>query len=80
VVKVAQRATIAAECAHRGWTLIEVIEDVASGKTIDRPGMTRALADLDAGRADLLVAAKVDRISRSVLDFATLLARVDRSP
>jgi DNA invertase Pin-like site-specific DNA recombinase len=76
----AQRATIEAECAHRGWVLVEIAEDVASGKSIDRPGLNGALADLDAGKADVLVAAKVDRVSRSVLDFAALLARADHSP
>ncbi len=75
----AQRATVEAECTRRGWTLVEMIEDVASGKTLDRPGMTRALGLLDARQADVLVAAKVDRISRSTLDFATLLDRARRS-
>ncbi|MCK9876626.1 recombinase family protein [Frankia sp. Ag45/Mut15] len=75
----AQRAVVEAECARRGWTLVEVIEDVASGKTLDRPGMTRALGLLDARQADVLIAAKVDRISRSTLDFATLLDRAQRS-
>lgn len=74
----AQRAAIGAECARRGWTLAEVIEDVASGKSLDRPGMARALAVLDDGRADVIVSAKVDRISRSTLDFATLLDRANR--
>jgi DNA invertase Pin-like site-specific DNA recombinase len=75
----AQRATITAECARRGWTLVEVIEDVASGKNLHRPGMTRALGMLDGHQADVLVAAKVDRISRSTLDFATLLDRAQRA-
>ncbi|KQC39004.1 recombinase family protein [Frankia sp. ACN1ag] len=74
----AQRAVIEAECTRRGWTLVEVIEDVASGKTLDRPGMTRALDMLDRHQVDVLVAAKVDRVSRSTLDFATLLQRADR--
>ena len=74
----AQRATVEAECTRRGWQLVEVVEDVASGKTLDRPGMTRALDMLDRHEVDLLVAAKVDRVSRSTLDFATLLQRAER--
>lgn len=69
----AQRAAIEAEAQRRGWEL-EVIEDAGmSGKTIDRPGIQRALSLLDAGKADVLVAAKLDRVSRSVADGATLL-------
>ena len=43
-----------------------------------RPELTEALGALDAGEADLLLAAKLDRVSRSVLDFAALMARADR--
>ena len=48
-------------------------DDGVSGRTLERPGMTAALADLKAHRADGLVAAKLDRLSRSVAGFADLL-------
>lgn len=49
-------------------------EDATSAKSLrGRPILAQALADLKAGRADALAASKLDRISRSVADFATLL-------
>lgn len=69
-----QRAAIAAECEKRGWVLERIEEDVLSGRTINRPGLQRALADCRDGKVAGIVAAKLDRLSRSLLDFATLLA------
>jgi len=75
----AQRAAIEAEAIRRGWTAIDYVEDPAwSGKDLERPAMQQALAMLAAGEADCLVAAKVDRISRSVKDYAGLLERAHR--
>ena len=74
----AQRATIEAEAARQGWDL-ELVEDVASGKTLARrPALATALEDLDAGRAHVLVVAKLDRLSRSLVDFARLMERAKR--
>ena len=67
----AQRAAIIAECERRGWTLVEIAEDVGrSGKDLKRPGIRAALDMLAAGDASALVVAKLDRLSRSMLDFA----------
>jgi DNA invertase Pin-like site-specific DNA recombinase len=69
----AQRASIEAEAKRRGWQ-VEWVEDAGkSGKDIDRPGITAALAMLKAREADALVVAKLDRLSRSLADFARLL-------
>lgn len=69
----AQRASIASEAQRRGWE-VEWIEDAGkSGKDIDRPGITAALAMLRTGEAHALVVAKLDRLSRSLADFARLL-------
>lgn len=74
----AQRAAIESECARKGWTLAAVFTDAGvSAKTLDRPALAEALALLAAGGAAALVVAKVDRLSRSVLDFSTLLARAE---
>jgi DNA invertase Pin-like site-specific DNA recombinase len=75
-----QEHAIQEECGRRGWELVRVAVDAgASGKSLNgRPELTRALADLDVGQADVLLAAKLDRVSRSVLDFAALMARADR--
>ena len=75
----AQTATIRREVEHRGWTLEAIHSDVASGKSIKRrPDLALALDALDAGQADVLVVAKLDRLSRSVPDFASMLARCAR--
>jgi DNA invertase Pin-like site-specific DNA recombinase len=71
----AQRAAIDAECARRGWTLVAVHEDALSGKNLDRSGMTAALAAVESGAASAIVVAKLDRLSRSLGDFASLMAR-----
>lgn len=77
----AQRATIAAECERRGWTLVEVFADEGiSGKAItNRPNLRRALDALDEGRAAVLMVAKLDRLSRSVADASALLDHAKRS-
>lgn len=73
----AQRKAVEDEVARRGWLLQEVIEDAGySAASLDRPGLTDALQRLDARKADVLVVSKLDRLSRSVGDFATV---VDRS-
>ena len=71
----AQRAAIHTECERRGWTLLEVHEDVLSGKTLNRPGVAAALAAVESGTASTLLVAKLDRLSRSLLDFAGLMKR-----
>jgi DNA invertase Pin-like site-specific DNA recombinase len=53
--------------------IVEWLEDVASGRDMDRPGIRTALAMLAAGQADGLAVAKLDRLSRSVTDFGLLL-------
>jgi DNA invertase Pin-like site-specific DNA recombinase len=70
----AQRAAILAEAKRRGWRLLEVVEDAGySGKDLRRPGVQEALSVLADGKADALVVAKLDRLSRSMLDFAALM-------
>ena len=71
----AQSAAIRNECEHRGWQLIEVVEDPAhSAKNLRRPGIQRALEALSKHQADALVVAKLDRLSRSMLDFTAVMA------
>ena len=70
----AQEATIRSECQRRGWVLVDVVTDEGeSGKSLDRQGLQSALARVADHDVDGLVAAKLDRISRSVRDFADLL-------
>ena len=76
----AQRETIEREAKHRGWDLVEVFTDAAvSGRTITgRPALQRALDAVEGGEAEVLVVAKLDRLSRSLLDFAALMSRAQR--
>src|SRR5262245_58235368 len=75
----AQEQAIRAECDRRGWTLQGVRTDVASGKsTKSRPNLELALTALDKGDADVLVVAKLDRLARSVLDFAHVMERAQK--
>lgn len=78
----AQAASLAAEVAHRGWTIAADYADEGVSGSVSpdrRPALAAALADLDAGRADVLVVAKLDRLSRSVVDLALLLDRAERA-
>jgi DNA invertase Pin-like site-specific DNA recombinase len=70
----AQRAAIEAECDRRAWQLIRIEEDVLSGRTLRRPGLQRGLEACRSAEADGVVVAKLDRLSRSLVDFAGLLA------
>ena len=70
-----QRAAIATEATRRGWSLVAVHEDALSGKSLDRPGLVAALAAVESGEAAGIVVAKLDRLSRSLKDFADLMAR-----
>lgn len=72
----AQRSTIQAEVERRGWAFETMYTDVASGKSMrGRDDFGLALKALAGGEADVLVVAKLDRLSRSVSDFAAILAK-----
>lgn len=73
----AQRCAIEAECSRRGWTLLDILEDAGiSGKsTVNRPGLAAALGAVENRDAGGIVVAKLDRLSRSLGDFANLMAR-----
>lgn len=75
----AQRDAIVDECRRRGWTLVELVEDVGrSGRDLRRPGVQAALDALTAGEASALVVAKLDRLSRSMLDFARIMVTAQK--
>lgn len=69
----AQRRAIMAECERNGWELLRIAEDAGiSGKTLNRPALAEALQTLAKGSADMLMAAKLDRLSRSTRDVCEL--------
>jgi site-specific DNA recombinase len=63
-----------------GWLLVPDRYDDGgfSGGTLERPALKRLLADIEAGRVDVVVVYKIDRLSRSLMDFAKLVEVFDR--
>src|SRR6188508_2856793 len=75
----AQRHAIITECERRGWHLVETIEDAGySARDLRRPGIQEALRALERADASALVVAKLDRLSRAMLDFSKLMATATR--
>ena len=76
----AQELAIREACERKGDTLVRIVTDAGlSGKNLHgRPALMALLDELDAGLADGLVAAKLDRVSRSVVDTAGLMDRASR--
>jgi DNA invertase Pin-like site-specific DNA recombinase len=71
----AQRATLLAEVERRGWQVADVLVDEVTAKRGNRrPAFEQARSLLTAGGADVLLSTRLDRISRSVVDFADLMA------
>jgi len=65
---------------HEGWVALPTRYDDGgySGATLERPAMQRLLADIEAGKVDCVVVYKLDRLSRSLLDFTKLIEIFDR--
>ena len=65
--------------AHAGWTLLRTKYDDGgfSGGNTDRPALQRLLEDVRAGKVDVIVVYKVDRLTRSLADFAKLVELFD---
>src|SRR3989454_8809407 len=61
--------------AHAGWLCLPQRYDDGgfTGGNLDRPALQRLLADLAAGHIDCVLVYKVDRLSRSLLDFARIM-------
>ena len=76
----AQRSAIRSECDRRGFDLAHIYEDAGvSAKSLDgREALSAALDALAQGKASVLVVAKLDRLARSVADFAELVRRAER--
>lgn len=73
-----QRRAIERYARDRGWS-VELASDEASGSTVEaRPALQQALRRLSAHEADALIVSKLDRLSRSLVDFADILRRAER--
>ena len=71
-------AYIASQKAE-GWLLVDDRYDDGgfSGGTLGRPALKRLLADIEAGKVDIIICYKIDRLSRSLMDFARLVEVFD---
>jgi len=65
---------------HEGWQLIATHYDDGgfSGGNMDRPALNHLMADIHAGKVSVLVVYKVDRLTRSLADFAKLVEQFDK--
>src|ERR1041385_5114782 len=65
---------------HEGWTVLPALYDDGgySGGTMERPALQRLIADIEAGKVDVVVVYKVDRLTRALSDFAKLVEVFDR--
>ena len=65
--------------AHEGWKLVKTAYDDGglSGGSMERPALQRLLADVAAGRINVIVVYKVDRLTRSLADFARIVETLD---
>jgi DNA invertase Pin-like site-specific DNA recombinase len=65
---------------HEGWTVTKDRYDDGgfSGGTLVRPGLKRLLADIESGKVDIILLYKIDRLTRSLSDFAKIVEILDR--
>ena len=72
-------AAYVASQKHEGWKLVRDRYDDGgfSGGNTDRPALQRLLAEVDAGRVSMIVVYKIDRLTRSLADFARLVERLE---
>lgn len=65
---------------HEGWIALQDGYDDGgfSGGNIERPGLRRLMADIEAGKIDIVVVYKIDRLTRNLTDFAKLVEVFDR--
>ncbi|QDU28889.1 DNA-invertase hin [Anatilimnocola aggregata] len=65
---------------HEGWMLVpdRYNDGGFTGGNMDRPALKRLMADIEAGKIDCVIVYKVDRLSRSLLDFARMMEVFDK--
>ncbi|HWG46373.1 MAG TPA: recombinase family protein [Gemmataceae bacterium] len=65
---------------NEGWTCLPQRYDDGgfTGGNMERPALRRLLTDIEAGKIDLVVCYKVDRLSRSLLDFAKMMEKFEQ--
>jgi len=66
---------------HEGWILVEkdYNDGGYSGGTLERPAVRKLFNDIEAGEIDIIVVYKVDRLTRSLMDFAKIVELFDKN-
>ena len=66
---------------HEGWVLnLERYDDGGfSGGSMERPGLKRLMGDVAAGKVDIILLYKIDRLTRSLADFAKIVEVLDKA-
>ena len=66
---------------HEGWTMVSKRYDDGgfSGGNLERPALRRLLADVAAGNVDIILLYKIDRLTRSLADFAKIVEVLDKA-
>ncbi len=74
-------AAYAVSQRHEGWVLVSDRYDDGgfSGGNMDRSGLQRLLADIAAGKIDIILVYKIDRLTRSLADFAKIVEILDKA-
>ena len=64
---------------HQGWVILPERYDGFSGGNLKRPALKRLMADVEKGIVDMIVVYKIDRLTRSLLDFAQLVQTFEKN-
>ena len=73
----AQEDQLKAFCKGKGWEVAEIYKDTKSGATLDRDELNKMLVDAESGKFNVIVVTKIDRLSRSMMDFKNITKQFD---
>ncbi len=68
----AQEDQLKAFCKGKDWEVVAIYKDTKSGGTLERDELTNLLSDAEKGQFDVIVVTKIDRLSRSLMDFKNI--------
>ena len=76
----AQRIEVTAQAERSDVTIVKILTDNdASAATLNRPAMSELLTQIDSGRIDAVIISKLDRLTRRIKDFKSLLQRMKKA-
>ena len=71
----AQEDQLKAFCKGKDWVVIDIFKDMKSGGTLERDELNNLLSEAEKGKYDVIVVTKIDRLSRSLMDFKNITKR-----